>query len=198
MNAREASDAAWAKQQAEPGPHPAEQPRNEAPRGTNGRRAPKDPTGDRVKLTDATSDQLIEKVFAPMRWTVPGYLPEGLAILAGRQKLGKTWLAMDFCAAVTIGGLAMGSIQCSQGDVLYLDLENGERRIQRRLLELFPYPDVRPVLDRWIWRTQAPELGPELIAALEDWRQSVARPALIVIDVLQRIKPAGSVARNSL
>jgi AAA domain/IclR helix-turn-helix domain len=205
MNAREASDAAWAasrgvrKDPLPPNPKHGQAP---PPGGNANGRAdkdgspPKPPPPGRAR-GDTTSDQLIEKVFAPMRWTVPGYLPEGLAILAGRQKLGKTWLAMDFAAAVALGGLAMGSIQCSQGDVLYLDLENGERRIQRRLLELFPYPDVRPVLDRWLWRTHAPELGPKLIMELEEWCQSVARPALIVVDVLQRIKPTGSAARNA-
>ena len=36
----------------------------------------------------------------PIRWIVPGYLAEGLSILAGRQKLGKTWLALDWAIAV--------------------------------------------------------------------------------------------------
>ena len=77
-------------------------------------------------------------VFPPIRWIVPGYIAEGLAILAGRQKLGKTWLAIDWGIAVACGGSAMGSVACEQGDVLYIDLENGHRRIQRRIETLFP------------------------------------------------------------
>ena len=46
----------------------------------------------------------MEQKFEPLRWTVPGYLPEGLSILAGRQKLGKTWLAIDLAVAVGTGG----------------------------------------------------------------------------------------------
>jgi len=42
-----------------------------------------------------------------------------------------------------------------------------------------------------------PELGPDFIAACEGWRRSVPKPALIVVDVLQRIKPAGRASRNS-
>ena len=45
--------------------------------------------------------------FDPIRWVVPDYLPEGLSILAGRQKLGKTWLALDMAIAVAAGGAAM-------------------------------------------------------------------------------------------
>ncbi len=140
---------------------------------------------------------IMDTKFAPLRWTVPGYLPEGLSILAGRQKLGKTWLAIDFAIAVATGGAAMGNIGCEQGDVLYIDLENGMRRIQRRLLTLFPYEPTRPNLDRLYFETESPPLGPEFIEACDGWRQSVAKPALIVVDVLQRIKPAGHVARNS-
>src|SRR5262245_36993912 len=31
-----------------------------------------------------------------LRAIVPGYLGEGLTILVGREKVGKTWLALDF------------------------------------------------------------------------------------------------------
>jgi hypothetical protein len=45
--------------------------------------------------------------------------------------------------------------------------------------------------------TSAPELNAGLIGELDAWRQSVADPKLVVIDVLQRIKPAGNLARNA-
>jgi len=143
------------------------------------------------------TNTILETTFDPLRWTVPGYLPEGLSILAGRQKLGKTWLAIDFAIAVAIGGVAMGSVECEQGDVLYIDLENGQRRIQRRITTLFPYEQVRPDLGRLRWATASPQLGEEFLHALDLWRGLVAKPVLVVVDVLQRIKPAGSAARNS-
>src|SRR5262249_38330434 len=74
---------------------------------------------------------------APMRWLVPGFLGEGLTILAGRQKIGKSWLAMDWAIAVASGGKAMGSVACEAGDVLYIDLQNGRRRMRTRIETLF-------------------------------------------------------------
>ena len=41
---------------------------------------------------------IMATVFPPIRWIVPGYVAEGLSILAGRQKLGKTWLAIDWAS----------------------------------------------------------------------------------------------------
>ena len=97
--------------------------------------------------------------FPPIRWVVPGYVPEGLSILAGRQKLGKTWLALDWAIAVAYGGMAMGAIDCEQGDVLYIDLENGHRRIQGRINILFPDERRRPDLSRLEWVNDAPDLN---------------------------------------
>ncbi len=149
------------------------------------------------RLVRTNTTVLMAKHFDPIRWIVEGYLPEGFSVLAGRQKLGKTWLAIDISLAVACGGVAMGAIECEQGDVLYLDMENGERRIQRRIDALYPDGRNRPDLSRLEWVTEAPPLDKGLIEALDDWRRSVRNPRLVVIDVLQRIKPAGTATRNA-
>ena len=110
---------------------------------------------------------------------MPGYVAEGLGILAGRQKLGKTWLALDWAIAVASGGVAMGSIACEQGDVLYIDLENGHRRIQARINTLFPDERRRPDLSRLEWVNDAPALNKGFLDALDDWRLSVRKPRLV-------------------
>ena len=92
--------------------------------------------------TSTTEIMAIE--FEPIRWVVKDYVPEGLTILAGRQKLGKTWLAMDWAIAVACGGFAMGSIACEQGDVLYIDL--GKR----------PPTHPEPHQHTVPWRAQSP------------------------------------------
>ena len=149
----------------------------------------------RFARTNTTSIMAIS--FPPIRWIVPGYFAEGLGILAGRQKLGKTWLAIDWAIAVAAGGVAMGSIACEQGDVLYIDLENGQRRIQARINILFPDKRRRPDLSCLEWVNDAPALNKGFIEALEDWRLSVRNPRLVVVDVLQRVKPAGNPNQNS-
>jgi AAA domain len=70
--------------------------------------------------------------FDPLRWVVPQYLPEGLTVLAGKPKIGKSFLALDVAAAVASGGTCLGQ-QCERGDVLALFLEDSKRRLQRRL-----------------------------------------------------------------
>ena len=129
-----------------------------------------------ARFVVTSTNTIMATEFAPIQWVVPDYVPEGLSILAGRQKLGKTWLAMDWAIAVATGGAAMGSIFCEVGDVLYVDLENGHRRIQGRISTLFPSARNRPDLARLGWVSEAPDLNKGFIPALEDWRTSVAAP----------------------
>lgn len=151
----------------------------------------------RIKFERTSTTTIMATRYPPLRAVVAGYLYEGFTVLAGRQKLGKTWLGIDWAVAVATGGIAMGSIPCDQGDVLYIDMENGPRRIQGRINTLFPNQREIPDLSRLEWVTEAPQLDQGFIAELERWRTSVPVPTLVVIDVLQRIKPAGSMARNS-
>ena len=85
------------------------------------------------RFAKTSTTTIMATKFPPIRWVVAGYVAEGLSVLAGRQKLGKTWLALDWAIAVASGGIAMGSIECEQGDVLYIDLENRQRRIKSRI-----------------------------------------------------------------
>lgn len=149
----------------------------------------------RFALTSTTA--IMTRDYPPIMWIVKGYLPEGFSVLAGRQKLGKTWLALDWAIAVAMGGYAMGAIECEAGDVLYIDMENGHRRIKRRIETIFPNERTRPDLSRLQWVTEAPALDKGFIDAAEEWRKSVAAPRLIVIDVLQRVKPAGKGNQNA-
>ncbi|WP_194842966.1 AAA family ATPase [Agrobacterium tumefaciens] len=158
---------------------------------TKGRKAP------RYEFVLTNTMDLMRKQFPAVRWIVKDYVAEGFSVLAGRQKLGKTWLALDFAIAVATGGYAMGSIACAQGDVLYIDLENGERRINGRIATLFPSERNRPDLRHLNWVIDAAPLNKGFIDALESWRMAMPNPRLVVIDVLQRIKPAGIASRNA-
>ena len=74
------------------------------------------------KTTRINAQDLRDKVFPPVKWAVPGFLPEGLSILAGGPKVGKSILALHLSVGVAIGGCVLGKIDVQKGDVLYLAL----------------------------------------------------------------------------
>lgn len=84
-----------------------------------------------LRLID--SADLITKQFPDPVWAIPGIIPAGLTLLAGRPKIGKSWLMMQIAFAIATGGHALG-VSIQQGRVLYLALEDSERRLHKRMI----------------------------------------------------------------
>src|ERR1700688_4094512 len=115
------------------------------------------PASDNTKDDTINAETLLGMNFAPLEYVIPGYVVEGLTVLGGRPKLGKSWWAYDASIAVATGGRAMGAVECEQGDVLYLALEDNRRRVKDRLLTLCPARKLLKInLDRLTIRTSAP------------------------------------------
>jgi hypothetical protein len=86
-----------------------------------------------------TAEQLQHKVFDPISFVIPDLIPaEGVTLLCAKPKAGKSWLALDLGVAATADRFVLGQIKPLQGDVLYLALEDSERRLQRRIAKLLP------------------------------------------------------------
>ncbi|RVH03064.1 ArsR family transcriptional regulator [Sinorhizobium meliloti] len=132
------------------------------------------------------AETLLGMEFAPIKYVIPGYVAEGLTLLGGRPKLGKSWLALDFGIAVASGGQSLG-VECVQGDALYLALEDNQRRLQDRLKVVLP-KFKRPNMSRLSLLTEAPKIGAGLIEALDAWRRNVDDPRLIIVDTLAMVR----------
>jgi RecA-family ATPase len=145
---------------------------------------------DNSKDDSINAETLLGMDFAPLEYVIPGYVVEGLTVLGGKPKLGKSWWAYDASIAVATGGKAMGSVDCEQGDVLYLALEDNRRRVKDRLLTLCPARKLLHInLDRLTVRTIAPRIDTGLLAELDKWRRGCANPRLIIIDVFLKVRP---------
>src|SRR6202008_1206803 len=84
-----------------------------------------------------SAPELMGKQFPEIVYLVPGMIPEGLTLFASRPKLGKGWMVFDVGIGVASGGCVMVSIKPgTAGDVLYLALEDNQRRLKRRLSKL--------------------------------------------------------------
>jgi hypothetical protein len=145
---------------------------------------------DNTKDDSINAETLLGMDFAPLEYVIPGYVVEGLTVLGGKPKLGKSWWAYDASIAVASGGKAMGSVACEQGDVLYLALEDNRRRVKDRLLTLCPARKLMNIsLDRLTVRTVAPRIDTGLLVELEKWRRGCTNPRLIIIDVFLKVRP---------
>lgn len=55
-----------------------------------------------------TARDLMAEEPPPVRWAVPGLVPEGVTLLAGKAKMGKSWLVLGLCIATAAGGVGPG------------------------------------------------------------------------------------------
>ncbi len=84
------------------------------------------------KIPEISARALLNRIFPPAVWIIPDVLPAGLTILAGRPKVGKSWLALQLLLSTATGGKMLGR-DIPQGRGLYLALEDSLRRLQDRM-----------------------------------------------------------------
>ncbi len=161
-------------------PHPAEQYRPQPPPETA------KPKRKKRRVEPVTAADLMAMEFPEPRWAVPGYLCEGLNILAGSQKLGKSWLALGTAIAVASGGRALGKIEVEEGDVLYLALEDTLRRLKDRLGMVLKGEPAPPRLTLAIEWSRMDEGG---IDRLRHWLLAKRETRLVIIDTLKKVRP---------
>ncbi len=129
---------------------------------------------------------LMAAEFPDIKWIVPGYLTEGLTLLAGAPKIGKSWMALGLALAVAAGEKAFGEIQCEPGPVLYLALEDNLRRLQSRLR----YMGVTIGPAGLHFETSWPSVDDGCVSRMEQWLDEHDDAHLIVVDVFAKIKSA--------
>lgn len=112
------------------------------------------PQPNKLNLEIFSAAELMQKQLPPLKWIVPNYLPEGCTILAGKPKIGKSWLVLNMVIAISQGTSVLGETCCKR-DVLYCALEDGHLRLQTRIRDLlgttapnFNYALTMPALEK--------------------------------------------------
>lgn len=135
----------------------------------------------------------MEAVFPEPRWAVPGLVSEGLNMLVGAPKVGKSWLSLNLGMAVATGNVALGTLPVKIGDVLYLALEDTGRRLQSRIgltLEGRIPPSLLTL------ETECPVMGQGGEQHICAWIKDHPACRLIVIDVFARVRGPGNEKGN--
>lgn len=71
----------------------------------------------------------------PVKWCINDLIPEGLSVVGGRPKVGKSFWCLSAANAVAKGEDVFGN-KTHQGTTLYISLEDSEKRLNRRLHDM--------------------------------------------------------------
>ena len=137
-------------------------------------------------LTVIDGETLMDKRLPPAKFCVETLLPQGLCILAGAPKFGKSWLMLDLCLKVAKGEPFLGQ-STTKGTTLYLCLEDSLRRIQQRLCNI-----TDEVPGNVFFATQAGTMEEGLEEQIRSFTQSHPELSLVVIDTFQLIRRTDS------
>ncbi|MGE3513871.1 MAG: AAA family ATPase [Hyphomicrobium sp.] len=135
--------------------------------------------------------QLQLRAYPPINYIVPGLIPEGLSLLVGRPKIGKSWLALDIALSIAGARICLGDREPDAGDVLYCALEDNERRLKNRISKLLAgskahWPEHLTLSTNWR------RLNAGGVNDIKEWAESVAKPRLVLLDTLANVKPVNT------
>lgn len=124
--------------------------------------------------------------FPPLAYAVNGLIPEGFTVEVGPPKAGKSWLTLALLLAVASGGIALGVIKAAPARrVLYLALEDGDRRMQDRCRALLEPGEAIPAL--FCYQTRI--LPGTVLQTIGAWMRRHPDTAMVVVDTLGKVMP---------
>ena len=142
------------------------------------------------KLETIDAESLMNTPLEQIQFVVNGFISEGLHILAGSPKIGKSWLSLWICLQVAKGE-KVWDFETVKSDVLYLCLEDSFARIQNRLFEI---TDDAP--NNLHFAIMSDSIGNGLEAQIENFINGHPKTKLIVIDTLQKIRNTNLTSAN--
>ena len=135
-----------------------------------------------TKLETITAEDLQNRTYEPTHFLVDELVPEGLHILAGAPKIGKSFLVLQMAYQVSMGAPFLG-FSSRQGTVLYLALEDTCERLQKRLAQMTEQDSEHLILSVF-----SETLDEGLTERLSDFWSEHTDTVLIIIDTLQRVR----------
>ena len=134
------------------------------------------------KLKTVDAETLLSTPMSKTMFIVDGLISQGVNVISGASKIGKSWLMLWLGLQVAQGNSIWGlpTLQC---DVLYLSLEDTQRRIKDRLYNL---TDSAP--DNLYFAVTSGLIGGGLEEQITDFLTEHPATKLVIIDTLQKVR----------
>ena len=133
-----------------------------------------------------TMSELYQTAYQGRPSIIEGLIYEGVYILAGAPKIGKSFLVAQLAYHIGTGAPLWG-FRCHQGTVLYLALEDDFQRLQSRMFMMYGIEDT----DKLHFDVRASKIGSGLEEQMQNFVRDYKDTKVIIIDTLQKIREVG-------
>lgn len=163
------------------------------------------PIEDRLGIKSALD--IYEAEYPDTMYICNDILPEGLIILAGASKIGKSWFALDLCLTVGSNNQrkflgkypVLDDIEC-----LYFALEDGEARLHKRMHTIMESQPAWSANRHEITKrshiitAHPPALDGGFCQLLSEYLTKNQKCKIVIVDVLNNIKSGGKGGSNGM
>lgn len=133
-------------------------------------------------LTVVDGETLMDMKLPPTKFCVETLLPQGISILGGAPKIGKSWMVLDLCVRIAKGE-TIWNLSTQKGTTLYLCLEDPLNRIQQRLCML-----TDEVPENAYFATAAGTLADGLCEQIRNFVSEHPDTVLVAVDTFQIVR----------
>lgn len=146
------------------------------------------------KIVYQTAAELQAEKLPPIRYVVDGLVAQGTTLFVAKSKMGKSWFSLQMACDVAEGKPFLGRIETYKCGVLYIDFENGKNVSQERL-NIVMDGKTAPTNLVIVSRGDAdddegfPKIGEGFEEELNSFLDEHPDCGLVIVDVLQKIKP---------
>ena len=155
------------------------------------------PIGDEPDIDDGRVDAeaLVDADMADPLFIARPWVPEGVTLVVGRPKIGKTTLLRQLAAAANVGGQFF-TADCRPARVLFLSLEESERLMRIKLRGMRLAAGTLAGIDlRFEWPRG--QYGAERVHQWAERHVRPGEPALVIIDSLARFREPPNAKQNA-
>ena len=145
-----------------------------------------------VALEAISGHSLMTMNIQPIRYCIDQILPQGIAMLSGSPKTGKSWLVLEWCIRIAAGE-PIWNFNTTKGTTLYLCLEDNWSRVQSRISDI-----TRDVPQNVFFAVASRSISDGLTEQIESFVTEHPDTVLVAIDTFQMIrKTAGDTSYSN-
>jgi len=135
-----------------------------------------------------TLSQILTEKIEPPKWIVEQLIPEGVTLVCGPSKSGKSYLMLYIAFCILEGQKVFGEFQVEEAPFLYFDLEESQSELLERIKDVLGKTVLSEEAGFYTIENKPQDLE-ALLSDLDNWIKENPKTRLIVVDTMVKIQP---------